>query len=79
LIRVFFLCTALCFFALNFSAELNDITVWKLALESSMNMNIHRSGRNDIRIRTSIDGEYSWISKLYSRILVSGNYSHSVS
>ncbi|KAJ7458719.1 hypothetical protein B0H11DRAFT_1924526 [Mycena galericulata] len=35
------------------------------------NMNIHQSWRSDIRIRTSIDGEYSLISKQYSRIFYS--------
>ncbi len=44
-----------------------------------VNMNIHQSWRSDIRIRTSIDGEYSLISKQYSRIFVSGNYLYSAS
>jgi hypothetical protein len=40
-------------------------------------MNIHRNLETDIRIRTSIDGNYSLLSKQYSRIFANINYSDS--
>jgi hypothetical protein len=40
-----------------------------------VNMNIHRNFETDICIHTSIDGNYSLLSKQYSRIFAKINYS----